>query len=101
MWAQLQIMWSHRAFSCNQSGPKWGLDCGPGRLVLRAATANEFVKHASPRPRIGDCSGHSSALGAKCQDSLASRASEGEGGGRLREMNRIVSGIDWGSGHLE
>jgi hypothetical protein len=46
-------------------------------------------------------SGYSSARGAKFWGILVSHASEGQGEDRLREMNRIKSGVGLGSGHLE
>jgi len=47
------------------------------------------VKYASRRSRIGDFSGDSSVRGARVRGVLASHASAGKGGCRLRELNRM------------
>jgi hypothetical protein len=57
------------------------------RPLLIGTTARELttaVKHTGPRPGIGAFSGPSSARGAMFRSILASRASEGQGEGRLR-----------------
>jgi len=48
-----------------------------------------IVKHVSPRSRIGDFPGHSSALGAKFRDRLVSRVGEGQEGLSAQGLNRM------------
>ena len=51
------------------------------------------VKYASRRSRIGDFSGPSWAPGAIFRSVLASRASEGQGGGSAQGLNRMGSAM--------
>jgi hypothetical protein len=68
-----------------------------GKVLL----GSRAVKHAGPWPGIGAFSGPSSARGAMFRSVLASRASEGQGGGSAQGLNRMGAGIGGGSGQVE
>jgi hypothetical protein len=70
--------------------------CGRGHTGARSVDRSQGqlgTQHASPRPEIGAVSGPSSARGAMFRSVLASRASEGQGGGSAQGLNRMGGGI--------